>query len=153
MAHIFIPVCVLIYNGVSPSTFARHFGHQYLVQMAEVIPCLLALPSRCSRHQAGACCTAQTAQAAWRADGTSTFTSSNHRVPWVPERACKTDATLSQSPEHIPGVRCKAIHAAVFSASQFHGSAMLRRMYEWDHFQSEEPGNAGPRSNWSAQFR
>ena len=27
MAHIFIQVCTLIYNSVSPSTFARHLGH------------------------------------------------------------------------------------------------------------------------------
>ena len=32
MAHIFIRVCTLIYNGVLPSTFARHLGHQYLPQ-------------------------------------------------------------------------------------------------------------------------
>ena len=38
MAHIFIRVCALIYNGVSPSTFTRHLGHQYLPQTAEVIP-------------------------------------------------------------------------------------------------------------------
>ena len=41
-AHIFIRVCVLIYKGVSPLTFARHLGHQYLPQIAEVIPRLLA---------------------------------------------------------------------------------------------------------------
>ena len=35
MAHIFIRVCALIYNSVSPSTFARHLGHQYLSQMGE----------------------------------------------------------------------------------------------------------------------
>jgi len=44
MAHIFIRVCTLIYNGGSPSTFARHLSHQYLPQMAP--------PPRCSRHQA-----------------------------------------------------------------------------------------------------
>jgi len=30
IAHIFIRVCALIYNGVSPSTFAHHLSHQYL---------------------------------------------------------------------------------------------------------------------------
>ena len=44
MAHIFIWVCALLYNGVSPSTFVHHLGHQHL----------LAPPPRCSRHQAGA---------------------------------------------------------------------------------------------------
>ena len=44
MAHIFIRVCALIYNGVLPSTFARHLGHQYLPQTAEVIPRLLTPP-------------------------------------------------------------------------------------------------------------
>ena len=44
MAHIFIRVCALTYNGVSPSTFAHHLDHQYL----------LAPPPRCSHHQAGA---------------------------------------------------------------------------------------------------
>ena len=38
MAHIFIWVCVLIYNGVSLSIFTRHLGHQYLPPKAEVIP-------------------------------------------------------------------------------------------------------------------
>ena len=38
MGHIFIRVCALIYNGVLPSIFARHLGHQYLPQTAEVIP-------------------------------------------------------------------------------------------------------------------
>ena len=81
MAHIFIRVCALIYNGVSPSTFARHLGHQYLPQQAVVIPHLLTPPLRCSRHQAEACCTAQTAWVAWRVDGTSALTSANRRAP------------------------------------------------------------------------
>ena len=109
MAHIFIRVCALIYNGVSPLTFARYLGHQYLLKTAEVIPCLLAPPSRCSRHQAEACCTAQTARDAWRADRTSALASTGRRTTRVPERACRTDATLGQSPEHGPGVRCKTI--------------------------------------------
>ena len=54
MVHIFIRVCALIYNGILPSTFTRHLGKQYLPQTAEVIPCLLAPPPRCSRHQAEA---------------------------------------------------------------------------------------------------
>ena len=95
---------------------------------------------------------AQIARAAWHADGTSALTSANRRVLGVPERACRTDATLVQSPAHGPGVRCEAIHVAVFSARQFHGSAMLRRMYKWDHFWMEEPSSAGPGSNRSAQF-
>ena len=48
MAHIFIWVCALIYNGVLPSIFARHLGYQYLPQTAgHPAP----LP-RCSGHQA-----------------------------------------------------------------------------------------------------
>ena len=152
MAHIFIRVCALIYNGISPSTFACHLGHQYLPQTAEVIPRLLTPPPRCSHHQAEACSMAQTARAAWRANRTCALTSANRGVPRVPERACGTDATLVQSTEHGPGVRCKAIHVAVFSARQFHGSAMFRRMYKWDHFWPGEPGSAGPRFNRSARF-
>ena len=109
MVYIFIQVCTLIDNGVSPSTFARHFGHQYLPQTAEVIPRLLAPLPRCSCHQAEACCMVQTAWAAWRSDKTSALTSTNHRAPGGPEQACRTDATLGQLPKHGPGVWCKAI--------------------------------------------
>ena len=77
---------------------------------------------------------AQSTRAAWRADGTSALTSANRRELGVPERACRIDATLGQSPERSPGVQCKAIHVTVFGASQFRGSAMLRQMYEWNHF-------------------
>ena len=93
------------------------------------------------------------AQIARHVDGTSAFTSANHRVSEVPERACRTDETLVQSPEHGLGVRCKVIHVAVFSARQFRGSAMLCRMYKWHHFQQGEPGSVGPGSNGSARFR
>ena len=153
MANTFIRVCSWIYNGISPSTFARHLGPQYLPQMAEVIPHHLALPPRCSRHEAESCCTAQTARDAWRANRTSALTSVNRRAPGMPERACGTDATLVQSPEHSPGVRCKVIHAAVFSARHFRGLAMLRRMYKCDHFWPGELGSVGPGSNRSARFR
>ena len=74
MAHRFIQVCTLIYNGASPSTFARHLGHQYLPQTGEDIPCLLARSHRCSRHQSETCCTAQSAWAAWRTNGCSVCT-------------------------------------------------------------------------------
>ena len=77
---------------------------------------------------------AQTARAAWHMDGTNALTSANRRAQGVPERACRTDKTLGQSPEHSLGVWCGAIHVTVFGASQFRGSAMLHRMYGWDHF-------------------
>jgi len=129
MVHILIWVCALIYNSVSPSNLARHLGHQYLPQTAEVILRLLAPPPRCSHHQAEACCTAQTARAAWHATGTSALISANRSSPGVPERACGTDVTLGHSPEHGSGVRCKGIHVTVSGARQFHSSAMVRRMW------------------------
>jgi len=81
MTHVFIRVCALIYNGVSPSTFAHHLGHQYLLQTAEVIPHLLTPPPRCSRHQAEACSMAQTTRVPWCEDGTSILTSTKRRAP------------------------------------------------------------------------
>ena len=125
IAHIFFRFCALTCNGVSPWTFARHLGHQYLLQTAEVIPRHLTPPPRCSRRQAEACCMAQIARAFWRVDGKSALTSTKHSAPRVPEQACGTDATLSQSPEHGPGVRCRAIHVAGFGASQFRGSVQV----------------------------
>ena len=80
------------YNGIVPSTFARHLGHQYLP----------AHPPRGSRHQVEACCTARIARAAWRTDGTSALISTNCSAPVVPEQACGADAALGQSPEHGP---------------------------------------------------
>ena len=80
------------------------------------------------------------------------MTSANRRALEVPEWACRTDVTLGRSTEHGLGVRCRAIHVAVFGASKFRGLAMLRRMYEWDHFWPKEPGGAGPGDNRSAQF-
>ena len=131
MAYIFIRVCALIYNGILPPIFARHLGHQYVPQTAEVIPHLhldaVDTKQRCK-------CTAQIARATWRTDGTSAFTSANRRVPGVPERTCGADATLGQSPEHGLGVRYKAIQIAVFGARQFHSSAMSRRMCDLENF-------------------
>ena len=89
---------------------------------------LLALPPRCSCHQVEACCMARIARATMRMDGTSALISANRSAPGVPKRACGTDAALGQSPEHSPGVRCRAVHVAVFGARQFHSSAMSHRM-------------------------
>ena len=36
MTHIFVGVCTLVHNGVLPSIFARHRGHQYLPWTAEI---------------------------------------------------------------------------------------------------------------------
>ena len=36
MAHIFVQVCAWVYNGILPSLFARHRGHKYLPQTAEI---------------------------------------------------------------------------------------------------------------------
>ena len=119
MAHIFIRVCALIYNGVSLSTFARLLGHQYLPQMGEDIPRLLAPPPRCSRHQVSACCTAQTARAMWCADGTSALTSANRRAPGGarmgmrdrrdPRPVAGTQPESSVQGDSCCGVRCKSI--------------------------------------------
>ena len=84
---------------------------------------------RYSRHHAEACCTARVARAAWGADEASALISANRSAPGVPERACGADAALGQSPEHGPGVRCKAIHITGFGARRFHSSAR----YHWMH--------------------
>jgi len=127
MVHIFIRVCALIYNCVLPSIFAHYFSNQYLLQTAEVIPHLRLDVVATKRRRK---CTAQIARAAWHMDGTSALTSANRRSPGVPERACRTDATLGRLPEHGPGVRFGAVHAAVFSSGRFHSSIMSRRMYK-----------------------
>ena len=68
------------------------------------------------------------ARAAWRTDKASTLISASRSAPEVPERACGTGVALGQSPGRGPGVRCKAIHIAVFGARKFRSSAMSRRM-------------------------
>jgi len=113
MARPFIRICTLIYNGVSPCST---FTHQKLTTSTTNISGTQERPSRASshlsinlvRHQAQACCTAQAARAAWCRDGPSTLTAPTEAHQGAPKRACVTDTTLIQSPEHGPGVQCKA---------------------------------------------
>ena len=73
---------------------------------------------------------ARIARTAWHTDEASTLISANRSAPGVPKRACGADAALGQSPEHGPGVRCKAIHIAGFGVRRFHSSARYRRMHQ-----------------------
>ena len=130
MAHIFIRVCTLIYNGVSPSAFTRHLGQQYLPQTAEVIPHLLAPPPRCSRHQEeaqmhGTDCSGRVA-CGWdkRIDQHQPQSTGSARTGMQNRR----DPRPVAGP--WPGSSVQAIHVAVFSARQLHSSAMSRWMYE-----------------------
>ena len=119
MTHVFIRVCALIYNGVSPSTFAHHLGHQYLLQTAEVIPRLLTPLPLCSHHQAEACCRAQTVWAAWRVDGTSALTSANRTAPGHARKGMRdhsgprpdagTQLGSSMQGDSCRSVQCKSI--------------------------------------------
>ena len=125
LVYIFIRVCALVYNGVLPLIFARHRGHQYLPQMAEIF----------SHLRRDAATTKQRHAARPRSlgphgvqTGQSALISANRRVPGVPERACGADATLVETPGHGLGVWCKTIHIAGFGAGQFRSSAMSRRM-------------------------
>ena len=119
MAHIFIRVCALIYNGISPSTFACHLGHQYLPQTTEVIPCLLSPPPRCSRHRA---------EAQMHGPDRSGHVACrrNKRI----DQHHPQSAGGAQTGMQDPGVSCKAIHVTVFGARQFHSSAMSHRLYK-----------------------
>ena len=55
-----------------------------------------------------ACCVVQATRTTWRGDGPSTLTAPTAARRGCPERACGTDTTLVQSPEHGLGVWCRA---------------------------------------------
>ena len=126
MAHIFIRVCTLIFNGVSP----HHLGNQYFPQTAEVIPHFLAPPPRCSHHQAKE-------QMHGPDRSGSVACGRNKRIDQhrpQSTRGARTGMQNGRDPRPIagtwPGSSVQAIHVAVFSARQLHSSAMSRRMYE-----------------------
>ena len=114
IVHIFVRVCALVQNGILPSIFARHHGHQYLPWSAEIFSHLrLDGPDRSGRMAYGR--SKRIDQRQPQRAGGARAGMRGRRGPWPVAGA-------------RPGVRCKAIHIAVFGARQFHSSAMSRRM-------------------------